>query len=371
MRPVIGVAAAAVVLAAAAGASRSWSHHHQAAAATVPTATAGIVRTDLVTTTQAAGTLGYAGAYQVVEQTPGSAITGLPQPGTRLDRGSTAFEIDGRAIPLFFGARPMWRTLQTGVTPGADVVQLDENLRALGFSDGGRLGVDEHFTWRTRAAIEQWQVARGAAVTGTVQVGDVVYAPGPLRVASLEATVGAVPQPGSVAYDATSPVPAVQLALPVTQEYLVHPGDDVTVTLPDGRTTTPGMVIGISSSATAATGASSGPSGGNASSSNSPSSDSNEPATVNVTIALRNPGAGANYSQAPVTANIVNARERGVLAVPINALVALSDGGYGLDLVQGTQPRLVAVQPGLFAGTLVQVSGSGLAPGMRVEVPAS
>ena len=46
-------------------------------------------------------------------------------------------------------------------------------------------------------------------------------------------------------------------------------------------------------------------------------------------------------------------------------------GGYGHDLVQGTQPRLVAVQPGLFAGTLVQVSGSGLAPGMRVEVPAS
>ena len=59
-----------------------------------------------------------------------------------------------------------------------------------------------------------------------------------------------------------------------------------------------------------------------------------------------------------------------MLAVPVNALVALSGSGYA---VQVPRPRggarLVAVRTGLFGGSLVQVSGA-LRPGMRVTVPA-
>jgi len=40
-------------------------------------------------------------------------------------------------------------------------------------------------------------------------------------------------------------------------------------------------------------------------------------------------------------------------------------------VVHGAAQHLVAVHTGLFAQTLVQVSGAGLAAGMRVEVPSS
>ena len=49
---------------------------------------------------------------------------------------------------------------------------------------------------------------------------------------------------------ATSTGPVVTAQLPVGQEYLVRRGEQVTVTLPDGMTTTPGIVTAISSVAT-------------------------------------------------------------------------------------------------------------------------
>jgi hypothetical protein len=55
--------------------------------------------------------------------------------------------------------------------------------------------------------------------------------------------------------------------------------------------------------------------------------------------------------------------------VPVSALLALSGGGYGLELVTATGGhRLVGVTAGIFAGGLVQVSGAGLAPGSKVVV---
>jgi hypothetical protein len=58
-----------------------------------------------------------------------------------------------------------------------------------------------------------------------------------------------------------------------------------------------------------------------------------------------------------------------VLAVPIAALVALDGGGYGLEVVgHSGQHALVGVRTGVFAGGEVQVTGSGLAPGVRVVV---
>jgi len=90
-----------------------------------------------------------------------------------------------------------------------------------------------------------------------------------------------------------------------------------------------------------------------------------------VTVALRDPGAAGTLDVADVTVNIVSARIKGVLAVPINALVALVEGGYAVEVVDSGARRLVPVEPGLFANSLVQVTGSGISAGTRVEVPAS
>ena len=54
---------------------------------------------------------------------------------------------------------------------------------------------------------------------------------------------------------------------------------------------------------------------------------------------------------------------KGVLTVPVGALLALREGGYCLQLPDG---RLIAVQTGLFAGGDVEVSGDGVQEGMTV-----
>ena len=162
----------------------------------------------------------------------------------------------GAPVTLFYGARPQWRALSEGVIPGPDVAQLDRNLIALGY--GAYLTVSDYFTGETAYAVELWQQARGLPVTGTVPLGQIVFAPGPLRVVDVAASLGAAPQPGAEVLAATSPVPVVVAQLPVAQEYLVRAGDRVTVTLPDGVTTTPGVVTSVSSVATA-TGAESPP----------------------------------------------------------------------------------------------------------------
>jgi hypothetical protein len=158
-------------------------------------------------------------------------------------------------------------------------------------------------------------------------------------------------------------------AVPVGQEYLVKAGDAVTVTLPDGVSTTPGVVTSLSSVASAASGnAGSPPDGGNAT--QGPGGAAGQD-TVQMTVRLTRPAAAGHLDQAPVSVSIVSAQARDVLAVPVSALVALAGGGYAVDVVQAGPAHLVAVQTGLFAQTLVQVAGPGLAAGERVQVPSS
>jgi peptidoglycan hydrolase-like protein with peptidoglycan-binding domain len=357
-----GVVVAALVATGAIVAARS-ARHASSGVVDVPTSSSAVVRTDLVATTQQAGMLQYPPASPVVNQTRGAAFTALPEPGDVLMRDSSAYEVDGVAVPLFLGTRPMWRDLRVGVTPGADVAELNANLVALGFTDHGRIVVDDHFTGRTDAALRAWQRAHSMVPTGVLHVGDVVYAPAGFRVAARDVAVGSAPEPGMPVLETSATTRAVVVALPVAQQYLVRPGDDVTVTLPDGRTTTDGTVYAIATNAAQhATAQGSQPPGPNA---------NNEGVTVDVTIVLRDLRAAGTYDQAPVVVNIATDRARNVLAVPVNALVALSEGGYAVAVIDGAHSHLVAVQTGMFSNALVEVRGAGLAPGQRVEVPAS
>jgi len=204
-----------------------------------------------------------------------------------------------------------------------------------------------------------------------VPLGQIAFAPGPLRITSISPALGAPPQQGMPVLTATSPVPVVTALVPVTQEYLVRRGDPVTVTLPDGVTTTPGVVTVVSSVAATTAGppagdASPGPQGGGG------SGDSQD--AVPMTVRLTRPAAAGNLDQAPVTVNIVAARARGVYAVPVSALVALAGGGYAVEVVHRggslASRQLVPVQIGLFSDTLVQVSGAGITAGLEVEVPS-
>jgi hypothetical protein len=92
---------------------------------------------------------------------------------------------------------------------------------------------------------------------------------------------------------------------------------------------------------------------------------------VPVTIRLQRTPPGAKLDQAPVNVNITSQTAKNVLAVPVNALLALQGGGYGVDVVTAHSSHLVGVTTGLYSNTLVQVSAPGVAAGMRVQVPAS
>ena len=59
-----------------------------------------------------------------------------------------------------------------------------------------------------------------------------------------------------------------------------------------------------------------------------------------------------------------------MLAVPVTALLALSEGGYAVEVVVEDGSRLlIGVEPGLFSDGFVEVAGNGLVDGMQVVVP--
>ncbi len=168
----------------------------------------------------------------------------------------------------------------------------------------------------------------------------------------------------------------------MTQEYLVKPGDSVSVVLPDGTSTVGGRVDTVGDVATCpggggtGTGTGASTSGGGSAgqspcSSSSSGGGSNSAPTVTVTITLDRTPPGAGLDQAPVNVNITSQRADNVLAVPVNALLALQGGGYGVEVVTGRTSHLVGVTTGLYSSTLVQISGSGITAGVRVQVPSS
>lgn len=357
-----------VVVLAATGATAWWAGHQRRTTATaaVPVATAAVVRTNLASTVQLSGTLGYSGSYTVTAQRAQGTVTALPEAGHVITRGQSAFELDGGSTFLFYGTRPEWRDLHRDVTPGADVRQLESNLVALGYADAQELTVDDTYTWATDAAVRRWQDATGQTVTGRLALGTITYQAGPARVVSTPAGLGTAVQPGEVVLTTTSTTPVVTVAVPPAQTYLVHAHDRVTITLPAGDDT-PGRVQWVSSVATAGNSADQ---GAGAPDSGAGGGSGSDPATVSALVTLTRPHAAANLDQAPVTVNVTDRAVRGALAVPITALVALSGGGYGVYVDRAAGRQLVGVTPGLFATTLVQVSTPELHVGDRVEVPS-
>jgi hypothetical protein len=269
-------------------------------------------------------------------------------------QGQVLYRIDN-AIPvvLLYGRVPAWRALAQGVR-GADVVQLNRDLVALG--DAGRAGVAaagwDYFSWETAYGVQRLEERLGVAFPpGWLAEGRVVFAPAALRVAAVTGRLGG-PAAGPV-LAATSDRQVVLIPLDASQESQVKPGDAVSVTLPDG-TATPGVVSFVGTVAVTSV------SGGTVST------------TVPVRVRLTHPGAAGTLDRAPVTVYITTAVARGVLAVPVTALLA-RPGGYVVEVAgPGTARRYVPVRPGIFddATGLVQVTGP-LTPGQRVVVAAS
>jgi peptidoglycan hydrolase-like protein with peptidoglycan-binding domain len=346
----LAVAAAGVVLAGAAwwtSAKAGGQDGDRDAGAEVATTTAPVTRRDLRAAEEVDGTLGYGEPRLVANQRQGT-VTALPAEGAVVTRGRALYRVDGKPVPLLYGRLPAWRELSVGVDDGPDVRQLEQNLVALGYDPDRAITVDDRFTWATRAAVERWQEVLGLKATGTVRLSDAVWQPGPVRVATRKASVGDSVRPGSPLLEVTGTGRQVTIDLDASRQPYVRAGDRVDLELPGGRTTT-GRVTSVGKVATV------------------PAGDATP--TVELVVSLDDPEATGRLDQAPVEAAITTEVRKGVLAVPVNALLALAEGGYAVEVERDGRRQLVGIETGLFADGQVEVEGEGLRAGDQVVVP--
>ncbi|MEV0713390.1 peptidoglycan-binding domain-containing protein, partial [Asanoa sp. NPDC050611] len=295
----------------------------------------------LVATDEVDGRLGY--GDPVALRGAGGMVTWLAAEGATVTRGKPIYRVDGDPVVLLYGPLPVYRPLASGVE-GADVRQFEQNLAALGY-DG--FTVDDDYTSATASAVRSWQEDLGAPVTGTVTATLVAYAPGPIRVAAHNAEVGAPAGGAVLSYTGTRRL--VTIDLPVADRDLAVAGAAATIQLPDGKTAR-GKVATVGAVATAA-------------------QPDAEP-TVEVTVTVADEKALGDLREAPVDVELTAESRADVLTVPVAALVALAEGGYGLQVLDGATSHFVAVETGLFASGRVEVSGAGVAEGMAVGMPS-
>jgi peptidoglycan hydrolase-like protein with peptidoglycan-binding domain len=323
-----------------------------AAQVAAPRTTEPVARRDLVERASIDGTLGY-GTPRTISSRRSGTLTGLAPAGTLVERGggpyslSWLYAVDGREVPVLYGTLPMWRTLAEGVDDGPDVRQLEENLVALGHADPAVMTVDDHFSAATETAVERWQESMGWDDTGVVEPGDVAIVEGPVRVASTTAAIGDQLGPSAPVLEVTDPGRDVSLQATLDERELLEVGQAVDVVLPDDRRIA-GHVVDIGRTATA---------------------QGDGAPSVAVTVALDDDGAAADLDAAPVDVEVTQEAATGVLAVPVGALLALAEGGYGVEVVTADgASHLVGVELGMFADGWVEVTGD-IAEGDQVVVP--
>ena len=334
----VAVLAGAVAVAAA---GIGGADPRPAAATDLPPATTPVTRTTLTQTTNVSGTLGYGDAVNVAAHGHGT-LTWLPAAGATIQRGQQVYRADDAPVPLWYGGLPLYRTLRSGMS-GADVKEVEENLAALGYTG---FTVDDDYTSATATAVRKWQHDLGVTENGTVDPAAVVLAPGAIRVAQVKAALGDPAGGQLLSYTPTTRT--VTIALDVGKQDLAKVGAKATITLPDNRTIQ-GTVSRVGSVATAG--------------------QQGNPATIDVVVDLADQSALGGLDQAPVDVTLTAAQAADVLTVPVAALVALAEGGYGVQVVNGSSVRYVAVKTGMFANGRVEISGSGITAGTIVGVP--
>lgn len=348
---VFGVAITLVVAVAVAAIERS--HHGAApaaASAATDVATATVTRANLAASQLVNATLGYAPSPPVIVRAQG-IYTSLPAEGTQIQPGQAIAVVNERPVILLLGSVGAWRRFRVGMTDGDDVAQLEQALVALGFGFGVK--VDRHFDHATTAAIRRWQANLGEPVTGIVNDGDVVFLPTSIRVGLTAAAVGGLTVSNQPPFAATSTIRIVQANLDASRQQGITVGTSVTIDLPGGTRTT-GKISALGAVAST-------PAADNGTGSSRP--------TVSLEVSLDDPAAGGQLDQQPVQLELVTDSRENVLAVPVTALLALAEGGYGVEVVPTSGPHaIVAVTPGLFASGLVEITGGSLAAGAVVVV---
>lgn len=319
--------------------------------AAVVTETALVVRRDISESRTVEGTLGFG------EKTPfptggSGVVTSLPVVGARIDPGIELYGLDNHPVFMFPGEVPMYRDFELEMEDGEDVLQLEETLSFLGYGEG--LSVDRTFTTTTQEAVKDWQINIGVPDTGIIEKGKIVFNSNPIRIASVDTTVGSQIIPDQVIFQISEFDQVVTIELPPEDRDLFAVEDPVAVRFPDG-VVIPGVVTAIREITSGTTGAVPGVPG-------LPETESGFETIIEVTVRLvEDPGA-SGFEGAPVEIDVVTSEFIGVLVVPVPSLLALAGGGHAVEVVEQTPEgitttRLVGVELGEFADGMVEVTG--------------
>ncbi|MET8747736.1 peptidoglycan-binding domain-containing protein [Streptomyces sp. NPDC004728] len=348
-----------------------------------------VARTTLREQAELEGDLGYGHEVPFLVKASGT-VTWLPATGEKIKRGEAVLRVDDRPVVLLYGALPVYRELglpardtedsgegnadggeskdadggtgsggnadgasaaAAGPMRGMDVKQFESNLSALGYTG---FTVDDTYSDRTADAVKQWQKDLGLPQTGRVATGDIVYAPGAVRIAGSSVRVGAEATGTPLGYTTTRRM--VTVAASAAETGWATRGTPVDVELPDGRKVR-GEVGAVGKDAT----------GGDGKEEGGESEEGGSDAKVSVTITVDDQTGLGRLLTGPVTVRYVMKERKNVLTVPVAALVALAEGGYGLERADGG--RFIAVKTGLFADGRVEVSGSAVREGLKVRIP--
>ena len=272
---------------------------------------------------------------------------------------------------LMYGDVVAWRDFKPGIEPGTDIQQLKQNLMLLGYATDNQLLTGDHWDNETTTAVKKYQKSTGVPITGEIDFGGIIFSPGTVLVDSITSApaisdninVGTslmtltpiesidvdVETHGKPTINKTS-LQVVKTTIEVSDQDLIFVGSPVEIELPDDRTVR-GTVTDIGSVAVVPQG-----------------NQAGDP-YFEVTIVIDGNNQLHQWTGAPVIVSVTKAIAESVLSTPVVSLLALSEGGYALEIVEMASTRLVPIELGVYADGWVEITGPGLKAGDEVVIP--
>ncbi len=273
--------------------------------------------------------------------------------------GQVLYTVDGRPVTAIVTDETLDRDLSDGMADGDDVLIIEEMLISLGYDARGDLVADDEFDDVTAEAIEDWQDDLADAwddsditADGSIDVDDLVIVEPGTVIGSVTSRRGDVVATGSelFTWPRSDAARIVTTSIRVADQDKLTEGASVDVEFPDGAIVA-GIVTEVATSSTL------------------DPTDPDAEAELTVEIALPSvPDSVAGLNELDVDIRLVDELAAGVTVVPASALVVTADGGYAVEVVDGTVTSYVAVEPGMFADGFVEVAG--IEPGTAVVVPS-
>lgn len=303
-----------------------------------------LTRGDLVATTVLQGTLEFANERKLLAGLSGT-VTALTPVGTVVGLGGKLYAVDNVPAFLLKGETPAWRGFASGMEDGVDVLQLEQNLAAMGYFDETP---DTSFDWDTRYGIERWQEALGQPRTGDLRLGQVLFAKSDLLIGDHISTLGTLVGNGSELMNVSDEGKVVTADLAASDQSTVQIGSQVQISLPNG-TTTSGTVTRVGEPTERET-------------------TSGTKTVIPIVVSLDDPAVAGDLRKVKVRLSFETEAREDVLFVPTTAIVANAGGGFALEVVADGNTTVVPVELGVFAAGLVEIISGDVKAGDEIVV---